>query len=265
MLDTDSDRCGFVVPSLQDGENTYVPLHRNKLIALLSVVFARTDPGCAIVTDSVTSEGLADFITKDLKLQHVRYLKGYANVIGKARALTAQGDVYAPLAIETSGHCAMAENGYLDDGTYTAVKIISLLATERKKKQKNDSKSPLLDLIANLKELDEIKELRMKTKDNSLDTMRNVFDILTLEVATAAGQRDDWQVDEENLEGLRIRTGDSQFFMLRKSLHDPIISLQIESQTAEHAQSRVVQPLLQIIHDFPAVAEALDTTALKSY
>eukprot|EP00977_Amphora_coffeiformis_P027224 scaffold34596_cov222-Amphora_coffeaeformis.AAC.9 len=263
MLDTDSDRCGFVVPN---AKGTYESLHRNKLIALLGVVFSRTDPGCAIVTDSVTSEGLAKFLEEDLGLQHVRYLKGYANVIGKAQALTAEGHVYAPLAIETSGHCAMAENGYLDDGTYTAVKCISLLATEQQNRDDiATTPSPLLDLISNLEEVEEIKELRMKTTDGSLDTMRQVFDILSLEVASVADGRGDWQVDIDNLEGLRIRTGDSQFFMLRKSLHDPIISLQIESRSAEHARIHVVQPLLQIMHEFPTIGEALDTSALDGY
>ncbi len=189
-------------------------------------------------------------------------------MIGKARTLTEEGQVYAPLAIETSGHCAMAENGYLDDGTYTAVKIISLLATERQKQAQTGSEpsvSPLLDLIADLEEVDEIKELRMKTKDSSLDTMRRVFDIFALEVSAAAETHGDWQVDEENLEGLRIRTGDSQFFMLRKSLHDPIISLQIESRSAEHARTSVVRPLLKIIQEFPSIRDAMDTTALENY
>lgn len=258
MLDTDSDRCGFVVPN---DKGVYEPLHRNRLIALLGVVFARTDPGCAIVTDSVTSEGLAKFLTQNLGLQHVRYLKGYANVIGKARALTESGITHAPLAIETSGHCAMEENAFLDDGTYTAVKIISLLATERA----SASGSTLLGLISDLEEMDEIKELRMKALDNSLDTMRYVFDILTLEVEAAASRHDDWQVDTENLEGLRIRTGDSQFIMIRKSLHDPIISIQIESRSVENARQQVVQPLLQIMKDFPTVGDALDTSVLENY
>ena len=85
--------------------------------ALLSVIFSRSSPGCSIVTDSVTSEGLAKFIVDDLDLKHVRYLKGYANVIGKARELTESDTANAEMAIETSGHCAMKENGYLDDGT----------------------------------------------------------------------------------------------------------------------------------------------------
>lgn len=57
---------------------------------------------------SVTSEGLETFLG-ELGLNHVRYLKGYANVIGKARELTESGKAIAEVAIETSGHCAMRE------------------------------------------------------------------------------------------------------------------------------------------------------------
>ena len=47
MLDTDADRCGFVVPSSSsdaDGNDEYEPLHRNRLIALLGVMFAESHP-----------------------------------------------------------------------------------------------------------------------------------------------------------------------------------------------------------------------------
>ena len=51
-------------------------------------------------------------------LKHFRHLRGYANVIGKAEELTESGKANAEVAIETSGHCAMQENGYVDDGMY---------------------------------------------------------------------------------------------------------------------------------------------------
>lgn len=129
MLDTDADRCGFIVPrDAPDGTTAYEALNRNRLIALLSVIFRTSSPGCSVVTDSVTSEGLARFLEEDLGLVHERYLKGYANVIGRAREITEGGEAVAEMAIETSGHCAMRENGYLDDGTYTAVKVVGLRA-----------------------------------------------------------------------------------------------------------------------------------------
>lgn len=279
MLDTDADRCGFVVPvstpqSDKDATTTpmlhYEALNRNRLIALLGVVMAREKPGSAVVTDSVTSEGLSAFLQDTLGLQHVRYIKGYANVIGKARELTESGAMNAELAIETSGHCAMRENGYLDDGTYTAVQVVSLLARERA----SSSSNGLLDLISEMEELDEVCELRMNALDGSLETMRQMFNSCVAAVESRctntsnSAVADDvgWTVDADNLEGIRVRLGQGQFFMLRQSLHDPIISLQIEAHSQEEARRRIVQPLL---HQFaacsPAIGSAMDISVLNHY
>jgi len=286
MLDTDADRCGFIVPSIGTGisadssadsssSRTYEALNRNRLIALLGVIFSSTSPGCTIVTDSVTSEGLAKFLQNDLGLNHVRYLKGYANVIGKAKELTESGQALAEVAIETSGHCAMRENGYLDDGTYTAVKVVGLLA--RLKMQNggqgqgdgdNDEQSSLLSLISDLEELDEVKELRFETTDGSLETTKKNFHILQSIVEKECEKRTDWTLDEENLEGVRVRTGNDDdnngFFMLRVSLHDPVISLQIEARSTQSAVESVARPLIEKIEECTTI-EHLDVGVLKSY
>ena len=55
IFDTDVDRAGAV---LSDGSE----LNRNRLIAMLSAMLLRDHPGTTIVTDSVTSSGLAAFI-----------------------------------------------------------------------------------------------------------------------------------------------------------------------------------------------------------
>lgn len=253
MLDTDADRCGFVIPRTisTDGQScsNYEVLNRNRLIAVLAVIFAQTSPGCADVTDSVTSEGLTKFLTKTLGLQHIRYLKGYANVIGKAKEVTERGLANAEMAIETSGHCDMKENGYLDDGTYTSVKVVGLLARITRE---SPSRS-LLDLISELEELDHVKEVRLKVVDGSLETTSLMFDFCALEIERLAKRESKvendvtavWEVDEENLEGIRVRTGpNGGFFMLRKSLHDPIISLQVEATSREEAHSVIIEPLL---------------------
>lgn len=272
MLDTDADRCGFVVPRSVNKDGTrsdYEALNRNRLIALLGVIFSKTSPGCAIVTDSVTSEGLETFLQDDLGLQHVRYLKGYANVINKARELTEAGIANAEVAIETSGHCAMQENGYLDDGTYTAVKVIGLLA---RVSRDNDSKS-VLDLISNLKEMPEEGELRMPVLDETLQTTSAVFDFMALEIeqlCQSIGIDEDrvvamWSLDEDNLEGIRVRTGKGGFFMLRKSLHDPVISLQVEGTSREQVRECVVDPLLELFDSEPQIRSALNLNALEAY
>ncbi len=258
MLDTDADRCGFVTRG-KDG--IYEPLNRNRLIALLGVVFAESSPGCAFVTDSVTSEGLSTFL-KGLGLTHVRYVKGYMNVISKAKELTESGELNAEVAIETSGHCAMKENSYLDDGTYTAVKVVSLLAKQRATQQCPS----LLDLISSMPEMDEISELRMPVFDKSIETMREVFDLCALTMEDQSSMPSNtWETDTENLEGIRIRTGNNQFLMLRKSLHDPIISLQIEARSVEEARATIVKPLLQIFKDEEQIVNNLDLSVLEQY
>ena len=265
LFDTDADRCGFVVPRTIQDDGTaadYEALNRNRLIALLGVIFSEQSPGCAIVTDSVTSNGLATFLQERLGLKHVRYLKGYNNVISKARELTKSGECNAEVAIETSGHCAMKENDYLDDGTYTAVKVVGHLAKSRK----SNPSTSLLQLISDLPELDEVVELRMTMKDGSIESMKRAFDSVAESVETLCETTEGWNVDTENLEGIRISTGaDGGFFMLRKSLHDPVMSLQVEASSKKAAQEEVVGPLLELFQSSPETDSVLDSSTLEEY
>ena len=47
--------------------------------------------------------------------KHHRFKRGYKNVINEAIRLNQEG-INCPLAIETSGHAALRENYFLDDG-----------------------------------------------------------------------------------------------------------------------------------------------------
>lgn len=260
MFDTDADRCGFVVPrtiAVDGTKSNYEPLNRNRLIALLGVIFGRASPGCAVVTDSVTSEGLTTFLQDELGLFHVRYLKGYANVIGKARELTNAGVANAELAIETSGHCAMKENGYLDDGTYTAVKVVGLLA-----RSKQDQIS-LLDYITGMTEMPECGELRMDVMEGC--STSNVFDVVSLAVEQLCTTPGQWSLDTENLEGVRVRDGHGGFFMLRKSLHDPLISLQYEGTSRDEIRNVLIHPMLNIFRRDPVISQSLNLSPLEAY
>lgn len=255
-----ADRAGFVLPRVidEDGaKSMYEPLHRNRLIALLGVIFGTSSPGCTIVTDSTTSEGLNAFLEGKLGLRHFRYLRGYANVIGKARELTESGVANAEVAIETSGHCAMRENGYVDDGTYTAVKVIGLLA--RTASSSGDGR-PLLDLISDLDELPFDEEFRIKVTDGSLATTTSIFERVTRSLAEKcdAGAGNNWSLDGDNLEGVRVRLSSGGFFMIRQSLHDPVMSMQVESISEEEAREKVLKPLLELLSQY----ESLDYSAL---
>ena len=123
IFDTDVDRAAVV-------DHEGVAINRNKLIALISAVILEETAGGIIVTDSVTSNGLAKFIEQKGGAHH-RFKRGYKNVINEAKRLNAKGE-YAPLAIETSGHAAFEENYFLDDGSYLVVKLLIALAKAAK-------------------------------------------------------------------------------------------------------------------------------------
>ena len=171
------------------------------------------------MTDSLTSDGLRDFIEHRLGGKQLRFKRGYKNVIDKAIELNAQG-VNCPLAIETSGHAALKENYFLDDGAYLAAKIISLLAVL--KKQGKD----INDLISDLKEPAESIEIRIPINDRDFKAYgQQVMDSLK----AYAALNDSWQIETENYEGVRINFNGG-WFLLRLSVHDPILPLNLESQ-----------------------------------
>ena len=115
IFDTDCDRAAVVDA---DGRE----INRNRLIALISAILLDEKPGETIVTDSVTSSGLKKFIN-DWGGEHYRYKRGYRNVIDEAIRLNKEG-ISCPLAIETSGHAALRENHFLDDGMYLVTVLI---------------------------------------------------------------------------------------------------------------------------------------------
>lgn len=217
IFDTDVDRAACVG---SDGEE----INRNRLIALASVIALEGHRGGTIVTDSVTSDGLKEFIEKDLGSHHHRFKRGYKNVINEAIRLNEEG-VDCPLAIETSGHAALRENYFLDDGAYLITKIIILCARLRK-----EGKS-LGDLIAGLKEPAEETELRFKINESDFKAYGNrVIDSL----GKYAESMDGWTVADDNREGIRIsldRDRGDGWMLLRLSVHDPILPFNAESNS----------------------------------
>jgi phosphomannomutase len=213
IFDTDVDRAGAV-------DNQGQPINRNRLIALIAAVVLEEHPGSAIVTDSITSDGLATFITATLGGVHHRFKRGYKNVINEAVRLNESGQE-SWLAIETSGHGAMKENHFLDDGAYLVTKLLVKLAQLRSEGKK------LTDLIADLPEPVESEEFRIKIKDPDFKTYGESI-ITALE--TYAQQQSGWSIVPNNYEGIRIACAAQQgWFLLRLSLHDPVIPLNIEA------------------------------------
>ena len=217
IFDTDVDRGGAV-------DRYGKEINRNRLVALAACLALEGNEGGTIVTDSITSTGLNEFIERHLGGVHYRYRRGYKNVINKALELKAQG-INAPLAIETSGHAAMAENYYLDDGAYLCTKIIIKLAQLRQRGESLES------LLAALKEPAEACEIRIRITDQDFQaTGERVIKAL----ADYAEAQPGWHIAPDNREGIRVifdKDGGDGWFLLRLSVHDPILPLNIESDS----------------------------------
>lgn len=231
VFDTDVDRSAVIGA---DGTE----FNRNKLIALLSAIVLREQPGATVVTDSVTSNGLKTFI-EARGGKHLRFKRGYKNVINKGLELNAEG-VNTPLMIETSGHGAMAENYFLDDGAYLAVKIIIEAVRLRKEG------GSLTEVLAELPQPKEEREIRLKLSgDNFKEDGAQVIDAFK-EAALAGGVFEGWQLEEENHEGWRFNIPEGEgkrgWCLLRQSLHDPIIVLNAESDV-EGGVEAILEPL----------------------
>lgn len=216
IFDTDVDRAAVV-------DHLGNPINRNSLIALMASIVLSEHPGTTIVTDSITSDGLKFFIEDKLKGKHHRYKRGYKNVINESIRLN-KNNKPSWLAIETSGHAALKENYFLDDGAYLVSKVVIKMA-ELKKENKT-----ILDLIDELPKPKESEEFRINIKtDNFRNYGESVIDALRVFTESRKG----WKIVPNNYEGIRVacdKNSGTGWFLLRLSLHDPVIPLNIESE-----------------------------------
>eukprot|EP00741_Cyanophora_paradoxa_P014284 tig00020780_g13776.t1 len=238
IFDTDVDRAGAVD---SDGQE----INRNRLIAALSSIVLREHPGSTIVTDSVTSDGLAEFIEGKLGGRHHRFKRGYKNVINEAVRLNGEGQE-AWLAIETSGHGAMRENFFLDDGAYLMVKLLVELG--------RSGRDAVAVLTEGLREPKEAAECRLALSGEDFAAFAGgVLDALAAHAA-----QEGWSVVEPNYEGIRVSFPEG-WFLARKSLHDPILPINIESDVGGGVQ-KIAARLLAFMERFPT---EVDLTPLR--
>ncbi len=244
IFDTDCDRAACV--DKNGGE-----INRNKLVALASYIALKGVEGGVIVTDSVTSDGLNEFIEETLGGVHHRFKRGYKNVIDEAIRLQNEENKKAPLAIETSGHAAFSENYYLDDGAYLITKIIIEAARLAK------GGKPIEAAIKELKTPVEEKEVRFKIL---LEDFRDygtgvINDLKALAEGTAFTT-----VASSNYEGIRFNFNEENgngWLLLRMSVHEPLLVLNCESN-----QQGGVEKMLRFFKEFILKYDKLDLSKM---
>lgn len=228
IFDTDVDRSAVVT---KDGQL----LNRSNFIAILSYIALSENPNASVVTNSLTSDHVRDFI-QGLGGKQIRYISGYRNIINRAIQANKDG-IDTPLAVETSGHAAFRENYFLDDGTYAAAKILMLLP------KLQQAGKELSSLIADLRQPAQTQEVRFKLECNNFkDYGKQVIaDLRQAEI-------DGLTFNPDNEEGVRMILGEKYgqgWFILRMSLHEPLLVLNIETD-----QNGYITKLLKTISDF---------------
>lgn len=242
IFDTDVDRMSAV---LSDGSE----VNRDSIIAMIAAILAPQYPGSTIITDSVTSDRLTYFLEKELGLKHLCYMRGYKNVINKQKELNAAG-VTAPLAMETSGHGALKDNYYLDDGAYLAVKLVIALAQAAKQGKKLDS------LIEKLPPLVEEGEYRFKITGDDFKE----YGASVLEEFKKRAQAKGYEMPH-SYEGIRLSFKGEEvqgWILLRMSLHDPVMPMNIEG-----GRKGDLAKLIAIAKELTDGFDRLDRSCLK--
>jgi phosphomannomutase len=217
IFDTDVDRAGAV-------DKNGKPINRNRFIALMASIVLEEHPGTVIVTDSVTSTGLKYWIEEKLGGVHHRFKRGYKNVINESIRLNKEGkDSW--LAMETSGHGALKENYFLDDGAYQIAKVLIKVAQLHA-----SGKGSVDELLAGVPEPAEAREFRAKIKVEDFGAYGGqVLDAFTKFVEQEPG----WSLTPNNFEGVHATCDAAHgngWALLRKSLHDPVLPLNVESE-----------------------------------
>lgn len=241
IFDADGDRCAVVT---KDGTE----VNRCRLIALAAAMILPEHPGATVVTDSVTTEGLKKFISARGGVQK-RFRRGYRNVIDEAKRLCDCG-TDAPLAIESSGHVAFAEHYFLDDGAYFVAKI--LITFSDLYRQGKD----LSDLISDLSNPLEEADIRLTFDCEDFRPLAEKI----LERLKGFSERM-LKISDDNYEGVRAYVPHADgYFIVRTSVHDPVMPIYIESNKPNGALS-----VANLLYSFLCEFNRLDCTPLYDY
>ncbi|CAL9120337.1 unnamed protein product [Musa acuminata var. zebrina] len=250
VFDTDVDRSGVV-------DSTGAAINGDRLIALMAAIVLREHPGTTVVTDARTSVALTEFIAARGG-HHCLYRVGYRNVIDKGIQLNRDG-IETHLMMETTGHGALKENHFLDDGAYMVVKII----IDMVRMKLMGSSEGIGSLIKELKDPLESVELRMNVLTQPKHAKQKGAEVVeTLKQYIEEGRLRGWHLDacgdcwvsdgclvdsndtpvDIDARMYRARVSDEVhgqhgWIQIRQSVHNPNIAINMQSSMVGGCQA----------------------------
>uniref|UniRef100_A0A0D3GGP0 phosphoglucomutase (alpha-D-glucose-1,6-bisphosphate-dependent) n=1 Tax=Oryza barthii TaxID=65489 RepID=A0A0D3GGP0_9ORYZ len=277
VFDTDVDRSGVV-------DATGAAINGDRLIALMSAIVLDEHPGTTVVTDARTSDGLTRFI-QARGGHHCLYRVGYRNVIDKGVQLNADG-VETHLMMETTGHGALKENNFLDDGAYMVVKII----IEMVRMRLVGLEGSVGTIIMDLEEPAESKLMRMNILGEAkYAKQRGTQAVETFRNHIQEGKLNGWVLDDcgdcSVSQGCLVDTNDDPFDVdaymyrakffdeykgelgwvhIRQSVHNPNIAINMQSSIPGGCKS-MAKDLLDRYLLTSGVNEFVDITEVQKF
>ena len=148
---------------------------------------------------------------------------------------------------------AFKENYYLDDGAYLMTKIVILIARDK-------TGNALQDILAPIQQPAEATELRFAIKTESFKAYGE--DVIA-KLEKYYDGRKGWKIADDNREGMRISADDENgdgWLLLRLSVHDPIMPLNIESNS-EGGVMQIAKDFYEFIKEF----DLLDVSPIEKF
>ncbi|KAI3910401.1 hypothetical protein MKX01_034795 [Papaver californicum] len=241
--------------------------------------------GTNIVTDARTSMALTQFITKRGG-HHCLNRVGYRNVIDKGIQLNKDG-IETHLMMETSGHGALKENHFLDDGAYMVVKIIIEMV---RMKLAGSDKEGIGGLIKELEDPADSAELRINIIcEPRFAKQRGIQAIETFRNYIEDGRLEGWELDscgdcwvsegclvdsndepadiDANMYRAKVSDdehGQHGWIHVRQSIHNPNIAVNIQSSIPGGCQT-IAKALLEKFLFVSDMDEGLDINQIGKY
>ena len=157
--------------------------------------------------------------------------------------------------METSGHAALFENYFLDDGAYLTIRLLIAMV------QVSKNGKTLSDLIADLDEPIETGEIRLSFHTDS--DFRSCGKQVLSDLADYANGLYYASPAKDNYEGVRLcfdNLHGNGWMLARMSLHEPLLTLHFESESVDGAV-KMVKDLYYFLRRYTS----LDVTPLEDY
>ena len=231
-LDADGDRFGCVD---EKGEFIYA----DRMMLILAKDILSRNPGKKILYDVKCTKLMEELVPKYGGVPYM-HVTGHAPI--KA---TLRNDLEVIFAGEISGHFYWVEDYFkIDDGVYSAAKILSFISGQDKKLSEIMSEVPVTSMTPEIK-LPCADEVKVKVANDIKEKFEKTYKVITID-------------------GARVVFSDTSWALVRPSNTSPYLTIRVEADTDEEVIK--IKNIMQDEFDkYPEIGDKLDRGNVTSH